>query len=304
MKKLVFPILLLLYSCLPELMPPVVEFIDPPAGTEFPKGETITVRVNATDEDGVIAGLRFYVDDFGMASTTNFPYTFTVSTANMPVGNHTMKVVATDDDGKEGEATSGFLVVSALAAVETRQPGLITRDSVVISGSILNDGGTPVSKVGFLWGTEANNMPSYTEAGSQLKEDNSFSHTLTELDAETFYFVAFAENEKGRSYGNVLSFNTIPPDNQPPVITVLSPKDGTQYTVGDDMNILIRILDDRDERFGVRLYIDFIPTASLNAFPYTYTYSTEGMSAGAHFLQVEVTDRRWGNFRYHCDFYH
>ena len=170
MKKILFPILILLVSCIPELIPPVVEIISPSAGTEFQVGETIDVKVNATDEDGTIEELRFYVDDFGMASTADFPYIFTLSTAEMAVGSHTMKVVATDDDGKEAEATSGFLLVSAFAVVETEQASIITRDSAVIGGHILNNGGTPVSKVGFLWGTEANNMPSYTEVNAQLND--------------------------------------------------------------------------------------------------------------------------------------
>ena len=105
---------------------------------------------------------------------------------------------------------------------------------------------------------------------------NSFQYTLTELTAETIYVVAFAENEKGRSYGEVVAFNTIPPENQPPVITVLSPVDGSQFTVGDNLEIRIRISDDRDDAFGVRLFIDFMGIASLNGFPYTYTYSTVG----------------------------
>jgi hypothetical protein len=193
MKKILFPLLVLLFSCIPELIPPVVEIIYPLEGSEYEKGETITVRVGATDEDGIIAELRFYVDDFGLASTAVFPYSFSVSTSNYPVGSHTMKVVAIDDDGKEAEATAGFTIVSALAVVETQQPSIITRDSAVLEGSILNDGGTPVGKVGFLWGTEANNKPSYTEVEAQLI-DGRFSYNLNDLTAETIYVVAFAEN--------------------------------------------------------------------------------------------------------------
>ncbi len=192
-----------------------MEIVSPSAGSEFSRGETIDVKVNASDEDGVIAGLRFYVDDFGMASTAIFHIHSPSSTAEMAVGSHTMKVVATDDDGKEAETTSGFLLVSALAVVETEQASIITRDSAVIGGRILNDGGTPVGKVGFLWGTEANNMPSYTEEIVALSGTN-FKITITELTAETIYVVAFAENEKGRSYGDVVAFNTIPPENLPP----------------------------------------------------------------------------------------
>jgi len=289
MKKILFPLLILLFSCIPELIPPVVEIIYPSDGSEYEKGETINVRVDASDEDGIIAELRFFVDDFGMASTAEFPYIFLVSTENIPVGSHTMKVVATDDDGKEAETTAGFTIISALAVVETQQPSIITSDSVVLNGSILNDGGTPVSKAGFLWGTEANNMPSYTEVDASL-DGISFSYKLTELTAETIYVVAFAENEKGRSYGEVIEFNTIPPENQPPVVTVLSPDNGSELTVGENLEIRLRITDDEDDIAGVRLFIDFMGIASLTGFPYTYTYSTTGMEAGVHSLLVEVTD--------------
>ena len=44
MKKILFPLLLLLFSCIPELIPPVVEIIYPPDGMEYQKGETIDGR--------------------------------------------------------------------------------------------------------------------------------------------------------------------------------------------------------------------------------------------------------------------
>ncbi|MCP4313121.1 MAG: hypothetical protein GY790_17825 [Bacteroidetes bacterium] len=289
MKKILFLFLAMLVSCIPELTPPSVEITSPAEGSEFQLGETIEVRVTASDDDGTVEELRLYVDEVGLLFIDGFPYSLSFPTGEMEIGSHTIKIVATDDDGKEAEATSGFILTSTLPLVQTEQPAVITSDSVVLVGTILNDGGSTIQKAGFLWGTEANNIDSYTEI-SAVVSDDEFEATLDELTAETIYVIAFAENDKGRTFGDVISFNTIPPENPPPTCEILYPVNGSEFTNGDDIDISLRVTDDEDAISGVRIYIDFVGITTLGTFPYNYTYSSGDLDAGNHSLMAEVTD--------------
>jgi len=279
----------MLTSCIPELTPPNVEITSPTEGSEFLLGDIIEVRVDASDDDGTIEELKLYVNDIGMTLIEGFPYVTSFPSGDMGVGSHTLKIVATDDDGKEAESTTSFILTSTLSVVQTEQPSVITRDSVLIGGKVLNDGGSPILKAGFLWGTEANNIQNYTEQSAILTE-NSFEATLNELTAETIYVIAFADNEKGRSYGNLINFNTIAPENLPPLCEILSPSNDSEFTNGDDIEINLRITDDEDAISGVRIYIDSVGITTLGAFPYNYTYSSQDLEAGIHSLMVEVRD--------------
>ena len=95
-----------------------------------------------------------------------------------------------------------------LATISTLPIGNITSTSATSGGNITNNGGTPVTQRGVVWGlspnpTTANN--STTNGGGT----GSFTSNLTSLTASTTYYVrAYATNSAGTAYGNELSFIT------------------------------------------------------------------------------------------------
>ena len=87
MKKILILLLtVLVVSCIRELQPPHVEILAPSDGTEFTIGETVDVRIDASDDDGSIEELRIYVDDIGTTSIGGFPYTTSFPTADLEAG--------------------------------------------------------------------------------------------------------------------------------------------------------------------------------------------------------------------------
>ncbi len=78
---------------------PTCNITSPANGQEINKGETITISVDAEDNDGNIAEVRFFIDGVGQGSVTSFPYTYKWKTENESLGNHTLKVTSLDNDG-------------------------------------------------------------------------------------------------------------------------------------------------------------------------------------------------------------
>lgn len=89
-----------------ENQSPTCEITTPNFGDEFAQGDIVTISVDASDPDGSIKEVRFYIDDVGKSSTKNFPYNYDWDTSDTDFGSHTIKVVAIDD--KNNEATSSI----------------------------------------------------------------------------------------------------------------------------------------------------------------------------------------------------
>jgi uncharacterized protein (TIGR02145 family) len=78
---------------------PSCQITTPGNGQEFFIGETITISVDASDIDGSIAEVRFFIDNTVMSSSSDFPYVYSWNTSGMSEGAHIVKVTAIDNQG-------------------------------------------------------------------------------------------------------------------------------------------------------------------------------------------------------------
>jgi len=82
----------------------------------------------------------------------------------------------------------------------------ITTTSAAITGNVTSDCGAIVTSRGFLYGTSANSLTQSVLCGSGI---GCFTANLTELTPGTvYYYKAFATDDAGTVYGEVLSFGT------------------------------------------------------------------------------------------------
>jgi hypothetical protein len=95
-------------------------------------------------------------------------------------------------------------------ALSTTSPSAITQTSATCGGNITDQGSSSVSKSGICWSiagppTIADNI---TTDGNG---SGSFTGAMSDLAAGTIYYVrAYATNSIGTSYGNLVSFTTVP----------------------------------------------------------------------------------------------
>ncbi|MBN2779007.1 MAG: hypothetical protein JXR36_15320 [Bacteroidales bacterium] len=96
--------------------------------------------------------------------------------------------------------------------VQTISIGNITTNSATFNGSIVDNGGLSILQSGFCWNTVSN--PTIADQiHTGYYQDGVYSANITELDYNTEYFVkAYAENAKGVSYGDEVSFMTLAGD--------------------------------------------------------------------------------------------
>lgn len=78
--------------------PPTCNITSPENGSEFTLGETITINVNAEDEDNNLRDVSFYANDIGLAVRNSFPYNYEWDTDYEEFGVYTIKVKVTDHE--------------------------------------------------------------------------------------------------------------------------------------------------------------------------------------------------------------
>jgi hypothetical protein len=213
MKKFLPVILLFFVSCVPWNVAPDGKFLTPENGSEYQRGEPIEVYIKASDDRG-IDEVRLYLNGIGISSMSEFPYSYTLETIDLEIGNHSLKAEIIDNMGKEAQTDVGFTITTGLPVVETLQPILISENAAMAAGVIIDDGGGTISKTGILW----SNVP-YNASGAQVRntelKDSIFSVILSNLDYTNYYVTAFAENENGRAYGEEIGFNVPEPEPDP-----------------------------------------------------------------------------------------
>jgi hypothetical protein len=98
--------LFLAFSCKKEQKQlPVCIITHPKAGQEFFEDEDIPVKISAPDDKIFITSVLLYIDGKCYGGTSEFPYNFTVKAGDLALGEHTIKAIATNNEGKQGEAS-------------------------------------------------------------------------------------------------------------------------------------------------------------------------------------------------------
>lgn len=85
----------------------------------------------------------------------------------------------------------------------------IASDSATIGGSVVRDGNSFIWERGLYWATDSNSILN----GEKIKVDQGtgrFYAKLGDLLSDTtYYYIAYAENDIGRTYGEISSFRTL-----------------------------------------------------------------------------------------------
>lgn len=100
--------------------PPVVAITAPANGAIILGPANVSIQATASDADGTIAKVEFYNGNTLLYTDTAAPYQYTWS--NAPIGDYTLRAVATDNDWNETATSVSIRVVPDGPAVKMTQP--------------------------------------------------------------------------------------------------------------------------------------------------------------------------------------
>ncbi len=202
-----------------------------------------TVTTNAASNVNVnTATLNGQVNANGNETTVTFEYGETDSYGNVDglgetINGNSFTDVSVDLTGLTGSTTYHYRIVATNAGgtsygadltFTTSDPSLPTVTSIAATniainsstcgGNLSDNGGSPITSLGIVWGTSSNPTlsSSYTDVFTGT-EPTTFSSDLTGLTPNTTYhFRAYATNSAGTAYGDDATFTTL---NSIPTIT-------------------------------------------------------------------------------------
>lgn len=97
---------------------PVTSIQLQPANKTIPVGEKITVKLKTILKDGSLAKVELFLDESSIFTSKNNESSYSIETANLNVGNHQLKVIATKEDGLAGENFAEFHLLSNITPVK------------------------------------------------------------------------------------------------------------------------------------------------------------------------------------------
>lgn len=93
--------------------PPTCHITYPSDGQQIVKGETVLITADASDGDGSITAVRFLVDNTEKGSDQDHPYTYSWSTLDESIGDHSIKAIAGDNNGESSTDEISVTIVSS-----------------------------------------------------------------------------------------------------------------------------------------------------------------------------------------------
>ena len=101
-----------------DVNPPQVSFEYPSDGIKIPSGSSVSTQINASDADGDISKVEFYLDNSLSDSVKSSPYVWQLI-APESLGTHELKAIAYDFAGNKADATIHFDVIESSQPEQT-----------------------------------------------------------------------------------------------------------------------------------------------------------------------------------------
>lgn len=197
------------------------------------------------------------------------------------LASHTTYYVRAFATNARGTSVSGEVYSFTTAdnrtvpTVETAEATNIGSMTATFSGHIAADGNTPITARGFCYGTDPNPAQNGTRQPVE-GNGNDFNWEAEGLSSSTTYYVcAYAENEMGAAYGEVVSFTT---EDRVPGIYSLE----ELLAFRDAKNNNQDISEYKDADGVIRLYTDIDLSSVENWVTIQYLYPDETLDGNGH----------------------
>jgi gliding motility-associated-like protein len=236
--------------------PPSVAIAQPANDAVVAEGDDVLVQADASDTDGTVASVAFYMDSVLLGEVAGAPYAFLIQ--DIPTGHHTLTVVATDDRGLESD-TSIKVMVNGAPTVAFTSPtsnqvyGTAETIEVRVEAGDPNGNLTTVSY--FLNGTRIADI-----------SESPFSIAIDALDPGSWQLVATATDNVGASASDTVYFVV----NQSPTVTIVQPENGTMASEGDDILVTVNAADEGGSVASVAFYMDSVLLGEDTTAPYEF----------------------------------
>jgi RHS repeat-associated protein len=241
-------------------------------------GPSVSLAANASDADGSISRVEFYVNDGLVANDTAAPYA--TSWTPTSTGTYAIKARAYDNAGAASETTHTLKVnTPPTVGISAPNNGDLLQGplSLTIQASAADNG--TVTQVQFYHGT------------TLLSTDTSapFGHTWTNIPSGNYSFTARATDNDGASTTSAAVTVTV---NQPPSVSIAAPAAGAILAAPASPLVQASASDPDDSNSKVEFYLGGVLQATDTTTP--FAWQANNLPAGSYSLSAKAFDTRGG----------
>ena len=258
-------------------VPPTISITNPTNNQQIVTGTNVNITANATDSDGTVSKVNFYVDGNKVGESSASPYTFPYTAT---VGNHAITATAIDD---KGDSTTTAAVNIVVANNQAPTISVVSSANNAIVGDVLtftataNDVDGSVASVEFF----VNNV--------SIGSDNTapFSQTWTSTTG-AHVIKAVATDNLGLT-GTSSNINVSIANNNPPTAAITAPLANATIIAPTVVNIEATATDSDGSVSQVEFLVNGVVVGTDNASPYAFAWTS---TPGAKTITVRSTDNK------------
>lgn len=262
--------------------PPTVAITSPLTSSQLPVNAPVTVTANASDPDGNIASVQFFVGTTSIGSDFTYPYSTTWTPSSL--GTYTLTAKASDNSGNT--VTSSSVVISVtdssagLPSVAITAPtngSSFTVGSVQTIAATATDDGS-IASVQFYVNGQLFGAP-----------DTSFPYraTWTPSAIGSYTLLARATDNGGNQSVSTPVTVTITGGSAPSV-ALTSPLSNLSVALGTSVNVSAAASDSDGSIASVKFTANGVAVATVTTAPYSTTFKPS--AAGVYSLVAQATD--------------
>jgi Protein of unknown function (DUF1566) len=170
---------------------------------------------NSTNETGFTIERKIGTGSYTQIGTVATNIAIYSDVAISAGNTYSYRIFSTNSAGNSttysNEVTITIPLPVTIPVLTTTTTSSITSTGVISGGTISSDGGGTVTARGIVWSTSANPTISLTTKTTDGTGTGTFISTITGLTANTQYYIrSYATNSAGTSYGNEITFTTLP----------------------------------------------------------------------------------------------
>ena len=295
---------------------PTIEISSPMNNAVFEVGQTVALQSEASDNDGSLESVVFYVNNVRLGATSNSPYRLDWNPTTP--GKYSIKATAQDECGGQQSAnitieivgepnpSSQSVVSLTLYNSDTNQP--VPDFMPLLDGAIINlaevgnqlnivantSPGTVGSVQFQLNGAEfsVENVAPYALAGDT---DSNFKTWTPTIGKYTLLATPYSEEKKGGQKGQALlvNFEVIDqelPTRINPMVTIIQPIDGSEIPEGEAIEMLVEASDADGSIQKVEFYRNGVRLGMDDQAPYKFQFAN--LPVGDHELMAKAYDNQ------------
>ena len=266
--------------------PPKVSITSPLNGATFSAGSNITIKANASDNDGSVTNVTFYAGTTLLGIVTVPPYSFTWQ--NVPAGGYSITAVATDNNNASTASNQINITVNSVngnnpPTVSITSPldsaVFLAGSNITIAANASDNDGTLIS-VAFYAGT------------TLLNTDTNSPYNFTWSNAQPGKYMLTAvatDNDSAQTTSAKVSIivNSVN-SNSPPTVTITSPQNGATFNSNSSITIYASASDPDGKVVRVAFYQGTQLIGYDNRPPFRYRWYNP--PSGTYILTAVATD--------------